>query len=87
MRIDLQVWRCPVHGLIESPRWFALYGPEEAEMICPINLSTDGTLTDDLCQETCEGPLVVTLSAADSAASWAIQRRTCSSNIGHAGSK
>lgn len=60
---EVEVWRCPVHGLIESPRWFALYEPDEpGEMICPINLSTDGGgITDDLCQETCEGPFRVAL--------------------------
>jgi hypothetical protein len=69
MEVEIQVWRCPVHGLIESPRRFALYEPHEpAEMICPINLSTDESgITDDLCEQTCEGPLVVVAIQPDGA--------------------
>jgi hypothetical protein len=65
----VQVYRCPVHGLIESPRWFGFYGPDDPEtgMFCPINLSTDESgITDDLCDKTCAGPFSVVI--ADDAA-------------------
>jgi hypothetical protein len=63
----ISVYRCPVHGLIESPRFYGppyTTSPDEECMTCPINLSTnEGGITDDVCDQTCEGPFTVEVVA------------------------
>jgi hypothetical protein len=55
------VYRCPVHGLTESPRKFRFPDVAEAEgMYCTANLSNDAHgIPDDVCHRRCEGPLTV----------------------------
>lgn len=57
------VWRCPVHGLIESPRQTCELGENGHVwlMVCPINLSSDEGITDAVCDEECSGPFEVRL--------------------------
>lgn len=56
------VWRCPVHGIIESPSWHDDTVPEDCGWYCPINLSgRDGNdgITDEVCSKDVTGPFRV----------------------------
>jgi hypothetical protein len=57
----IMVYRCPAHGLIESPTWYEDVPAEDSCFYCPINLTNKAEaphtgITDEVCGKTVHGP-------------------------------